>query len=97
MKLPGHVPRGNSSRMPFQAKRGIAGRHRKCPGNFMTVPNPICRLTNQLPVAIKKSNQHKTDLYIIRAKFIFVQYQPPVIAVYGPSVSSSCRFKYYVI
>ena len=25
-----HVPRGNSSRMPFQAKRGIAGRHVKC-------------------------------------------------------------------
>ena len=36
MKLPGRVPRGNSSRMPFQAKRGIAGRHRKCPGNIKT-------------------------------------------------------------
>jgi hypothetical protein len=30
--------------MPFQAKKGIAGRHRNCPGNTMTVPiirNPV--------------------------------------------------------
>ena len=31
-KQPEHVPRGNTSRMSFQAKRGIAGRHVKCSG-----------------------------------------------------------------
>ena len=39
MKCSGYAPSGNSSRIPFQEKRGIAGRHRKCQGNIMTLPD----------------------------------------------------------